>query len=57
MYTDANSLMNHKRMELIIGWEGMENMIKQWPVLLNILMGLQEKHPDIYELSTIIESM
>ena len=49
--------MNHKRMELIIGWEGMENMIKQWPVLLNILMGLQEKHPDIYELAIIIESM
>lgn len=57
MYTDANSLINQKRMELIIGWEGMEKMIKQWPVLLNILMGLQEKHPDIYELAIIIESM
>ena len=55
LYYDADLLMKQKHVAPIIRWEGAENMLEQWPILLEVILWLQEKHPVVYKLANLLE--
>ena len=41
LYTAVDLLMKQKHVAPIIGWEGAANMIKQWSMILDVILGTQ----------------
>ena len=37
-------------------WEGAAKILEQWIVLLDVLLGPQDRHPDIYKLSMLTKA-
>ena len=55
-YADAAALMKQQRIPPIVGWEAAEKMLEQWIVLVTFLLGPQERHPEVFELATLLEA-
>ena len=55
-YSDTTALMTKEHIAPIIGWEGAVNMLEQWLVLLDVILGPPEPHPAIYKLSFLVEA-
>ena len=55
-YSDTTALMTKEHIAPIIGWEGAVNMLEQWLVLLDVILGPPEPHPAIYKLSVLVEA-
>ena len=53
-YTNASALMKQQRISPIIGWEAAENMLEHWIVVVEALLGPQERHPSVFELATLL---
>ena len=54
-YIDASALMKKQRIPPIVGWEAAEKILKQWIVVMTVLLGPQECHPAVFELATLLE--
>ena len=55
-YIDASALMKKQRIPPIVGWEAAEKILKQWLVVVTVLLGPQERHPAMFELVTLLEA-
>ena len=55
-YVDAAALMKQQRIPPIVGWEVAAKMIQQWFVVVTVLLGPQERHPEVFELATLLEA-
>ena len=40
----------------MVGWEAAEKMLEQWLVVVTVLLGPQERHPEVFELATLLEA-
>ena len=47
--------MKQQRIPNIVGWEAAENMMEQWLVVVTVLLGPQDCHPAVFELTTLLE--
>ena len=54
-YFDTTALMTKEHIAPIIGWERAANMLEQWLVLIDVILGPPEPHPAIYKLSVLVE--
>ena len=54
-YADAAALMKQQRILPIVGWEAEAKMLEQWLVVVTVLLGPQERHPEVFELATLLE--
>ena len=54
-YADAAALIKQKRIPPMVGWEAAEKMFEQWLVVVTVLLGPQERHPSVFELTTLLE--
>ena len=52
-YSDTAALMTKQRISPIMVWEGEANIIKQWLVFLDAIIGPPELHLEVYKLSTL----
>ena len=48
--------MKKQRIPPIVGWEAAEKILKQWLVVVTVLLGPQERHPAMFELVTLLEA-
>ena len=55
-YADAAALMKQQRIPPIVGSEVAAKMLEQWPVVVTVLLGPQERHPAVFELATLLEA-
>ena len=55
-YADAAALMKKHRIPHIFVWEAAETMLEQWLVVVTVLLGPQERHPEMFKLSTLLEA-
>ena len=55
-YSDTAVLMTKQKIAPIVSWEGADNMIEQWLVLLDIILGPPELHPSVHGLSILVEA-
>ena len=55
-YADAALLMKQSRIPPIVGWEAAAKMLEQWLVIVKVLLGPQERHPEVFELATLLEA-
>ena len=55
-YADAAALMKQQHIPPIVGWEAATKMLKQWLVVVTVLLGPQEHHPAVFELATLLEA-
>ena len=53
-YTDTVSLLQYKKVDLIIRWEAAVNMLEQWAVFLTVIIILDSFHPVVYEITMLI---
>ena len=55
-YADAAALTKQQRIPPIVGWEAAEKVLEQWLVVVTVLLGPQERHPAVFELTTLLEA-
>ena len=55
-YANADALMKQQRIPPIVGWAAVETMLEQWLVVVTVLLGPQERHPEMFELATLLEA-
>ena len=55
-YADAAALMKQQRIPPILGWDVASKMLDQWLVVVTVLLGPQERHPEVFELATLLEA-
>ena len=55
-YGDASELMKQQRIPPIVGWEAAAKILKQWLVVVTVLLGPQERHQAVFELATLLEA-
>ena len=55
-YADAAALMKQQHIPPIVGWEAAAKMLKQWLVMVTVLLGPQEHHLAVFVLSTLLEA-
>ena len=55
-YADAAALMKQQRIPPIVGWEAAAKMLEQWLVVVTVLLGPQERHPEVFKLATLLEA-
>ena len=48
--------MKMQRIPPIVGWEAAAKMLEQWLVVVTVLLGPQERHPALFELSTLLKA-
>ena len=53
-YTKTASLLHIQKVAPIIGWEDFINTLEQWSVFLTLIMGMDSRHPFVYELTMLI---
>ena len=53
-YANTAALMKQHHIPLIIGWGGTANMLKQWIVVITVLLGPQDRHLEVFELATFL---
>ena len=53
-YADASALMKQQRILPIVGWEAAAKMLEQWLVVVTVLLGPQERHPEVSKLATLL---
>ena len=46
--------MKQHRIPPIVGWEATAKILKQWLVVVTVLLGPQERHPAVFELETLL---
>ena len=47
-YDDSAALMKQQHISLIVGWEEAAKMLYQWLVVVKVLLGPQERHPEVF---------
>ena len=55
-YADVAALIKLQRIPSIVGWEAAAKMLEQWLVVVMALLGPQERHPEVFELATLLEA-
>ena len=55
-YSDAAELKKQQRILPIVGWEARAKMLEQWLVVVTVLLGPQERHPEVFKLATLLEA-
>ena len=55
-YVESAALMKQQRIPPIFGWEAVAKILEQWLVVVTVLLGLQERHPTVFELATLLEA-
>ena len=53
-YAKAAALMKQQRIPPIFGWEAAAKTLEQWLVVTTFLIGPQDRHPEVFELSTLL---
>ena len=53
-YTKTASPLQIQKVAPIIGWEDFINTLEQWSVFLTLIMGMDSRHPLVYELTMLI---
>ena len=56
-YADTTSLLQIHKVAPIISWEAAVSILRQWAVLLKVILGPEEVHPMAYNLTLLIESV
>ena len=56
-YVDAAALMKQQRIPPIVSWEAATKMLEQCLVVVTLLLGLQERHPAVFKLATLLEAV
>ena len=55
-YADAAALTKQQLILPIVGWEAEEKMLEKWLLVVTVLLGPQERHPEVFELATLLEA-
>ena len=55
-YSNTAALMAKQRITPIFGWEGADKMLKQWLVLLDVILGPPKLHPAVHKLGVLLEA-
>ena len=53
-YAEAAALMKQQRIPPIFGWEAKVKILEQWLVMVTVLLGPQESHPTVLDLTTLL---
>ena len=53
-YSDAAALTKQQRIPPIVGWEAAAKMLYQWLVVATVLLGPQERHPAVFDITTLL---
>ena len=56
-YTDEAALMKQQRIPPTVGWEAAAKTLEQWLVVVTVLLDPQERHPEVFELATILKAI
>ena len=55
-YADTVALMTKQRIYPIMGWEGASKILNQWIVLLDLILGPPDLHPEVHDLSVLVDT-
>ena len=55
-YADNALLIQHQKVDTIIGWEAAVNVLEQWLVLLMVILVLGISQPEVYELTMLMDA-
>ena len=53
-YANTAAIMKQQRIPPIVGLEASENMLEQWLVMVTVLLGPQERHPEFFGIETLL---
>ena len=53
-YADVAVLMKQQHIPPIVGWEAAAKILDQCLVMVTVMLGPQKRHPEVFELSTLL---
>ena len=53
-YANAAALMKQQRIPPVVSWEAAAKMLEKWLVVVTVLLGPQYRHPEVFELATLL---
>ena len=53
-YANADALMKQQCIAPIVRWEAAAKIIEQWLVVVTVLLGPQDRHPEVFEIATLL---
>ena len=54
-YADTAALMKKQLIPSVVDWEAVEKMLEQWLIVVTVLLRPQESHPEVIELTTVLQ--
>ena len=55
LYLEAASILNKQCVSSIVMREGEEKMLRQWLVIINLILGPQENHLPMYKMASLVK--